>query len=52
MNIIKMQEVTRSYQMGETSLHVLRGVNLTIEEGEFIAFGFRQVDADANHGTS
>jgi macrolide transport system ATP-binding/permease protein len=37
MPLIELQEITRSYQVWETSLRVLKGINLTIEEGEFVA---------------
>jgi ABC-type lipoprotein export system ATPase subunit len=35
--IIKVQNITKSYKMGKTRLEVLRGVNLTIKKGEFVA---------------
>ena len=37
MNVIELQDVTRVYKIGEVETHALRGVNLTIEEGEFTA---------------
>ena len=36
-SIIKMRRITKSYQMGTQVVHALRGVNLDIEEGEFVA---------------
>ena len=37
MNVIELQNVTRVYKIGEVETHALRGVNLTIAEGEFTA---------------
>ena len=37
MSVIELQDVTRVYKIGEVETHALRGVNLTIEEGEFTA---------------
>lgn len=36
-SVIEMSNITRSYQMGMQIVHALRGVDLTIEEGEFLA---------------
>ena len=35
--MIKAQNITKSYRMGKTTLNVLRGVDLTIEKGKFVA---------------
>ncbi|MBK7897450.1 MAG: ABC transporter ATP-binding protein [Anaerolineaceae bacterium] len=35
--MIKLTNVTKTYQMGEMMVHALRGVDLTINEGEFVA---------------
>ncbi len=35
--IIRVVNVTRTYHVGEVDVHALRGVNLTVEPGEFIA---------------
>ena len=35
--VIELIEVTRVYQMGEVLVHALRGVDLVIEEGEYIS---------------
>ncbi len=35
--MIKMQNITKTYEMGTQAVHALRGVDLRIEEGEFLA---------------
>lgn len=35
--VIEIGEMTKSYQMGETTVHALRGVSLTIRSGEYVA---------------
>jgi putative ABC transport system ATP-binding protein len=37
MEVTKIENVTRVYQTGEVETHALRGVDLTIESGEFTA---------------
>jgi putative ABC transport system ATP-binding protein len=37
MSVIELQEVSRIYRIGEVETAALRGVNLTINEGEFTA---------------
>jgi putative ABC transport system ATP-binding protein len=37
MSVIELQDVTRVYKIGEVETRALRGVNLTIEAGEFTA---------------
>jgi putative ABC transport system ATP-binding protein len=35
--MIRVEEVHKYYDLGETKVHALRGVNLTVEPGEFVA---------------
>lgn len=35
--ILRASDVSKSYQMGKSPLHVLRGVSLTVRTGEFVA---------------
>ncbi len=35
--IIKLKDVWKTYKMGEVEVHALRGLNLTVSKGEFIA---------------
>jgi len=35
--MIKIENLHKSYKMGANSIHVLKGINLTIGEGEFVA---------------
>ena len=37
MKVIELHDVTRVYKIGQVETHALRGVNLSIEEGEFTA---------------
>jgi putative ABC transport system ATP-binding protein len=37
MNIIEMENITKQYPLGNTIVHALRGVTLTIHEGDFIS---------------
>lgn len=37
MEVIKVENVTRTYKTGEIEVHALRGVDLTIRKGEFTA---------------
>jgi putative ABC transport system ATP-binding protein len=37
MEVLKLENATRVYKIGEVETHALRGANLTIEEGEFTA---------------
>ena len=36
-NMIEIKQIRKSYQMGEHTLEVLKGVDLRIEDGEFVA---------------
>jgi macrolide transport system ATP-binding/permease protein len=35
--VIRVENVTRSFHVGEVDVHALRGVSLTVESGEFVA---------------
>jgi len=35
--MIELTNITKTYQMGQTAVHALRGINLTISKGEFVA---------------
>lgn len=35
--IITMKNVNKSYKMGSGSLHVLKDISLTVEQGEYLA---------------
>ena len=35
--VIHAEDLTRTFQVGDISVHALRGINLTIEPGEFVA---------------
>ena len=37
MNILEFQSVKKDYKLGETTVHALRGVDLAVEQAEFIA---------------
>ena len=37
MSVISIQELTKTYQMSEISVHALRGISLDIRAGEFVA---------------
>ncbi|GAC1354070.1 MAG: ABC transporter ATP-binding protein [Herpetosiphon sp.] len=37
MSLIKINEVTKTYRMGDVEVNALRGVSLTINEGEMVA---------------
>jgi putative ABC transport system ATP-binding protein len=37
MPVIQVQDVHKYYDLGETKVHALRGVDMTIEPGEFVA---------------
>ena len=38
MSLIEMEDIKKDYCLGETVVHALRGVSLTIDGGEFVAF--------------
>ena len=35
--VIEIKDMTKTYQMGETKVHALRGLSLTIHTGEYVA---------------
>ena len=37
MAVIELKDVTKTYEMGEVKVHALRGVTLSVEEGELIS---------------
>ncbi len=37
MNLIQVEDLWKTYQMGQEQVHALRGVDLTIERGEYVA---------------
>ncbi|MEJ0091874.1 MAG: ABC transporter ATP-binding protein [Limisphaerales bacterium] len=37
MSLIRLQQISRSYQMGTETVHALRGVSLEIQRGEYVA---------------
>jgi putative ABC transport system ATP-binding protein len=37
MSIIRLDQISRSFQMGTETLQVLKGINLTIEKNEYVA---------------
>lgn len=37
MDIVRLEEVEKSYIMGKVKVHALRGVDLSIEKGEYVA---------------
>jgi putative ABC transport system ATP-binding protein len=36
-NLIEMEDVKKTYQLGETEVHALRGVDININKGEFVS---------------
>ena len=37
MSILKIEDLNKSYDTGKSKLHVLKGINLNIEQGEFVS---------------
>ena len=36
-NIVEAKDLTKTYQMGDVEVHALRGISLTIKQGEILA---------------
>jgi putative ABC transport system ATP-binding protein len=36
-SVIKIENVSKEYDMGEIAVHALKGVSVTIKKGEFVA---------------
>ena len=36
-SVIRVEEVHKYYELGETKVHALRGVTITVNRGEFVA---------------
>ena len=37
MSLIELKNITKSYPLGDGELQILKGINLEIEKGEFVA---------------
>ncbi len=37
MNVIEIKGVIKNYSLGKTTVHALKGIDLTVEEGDFIS---------------
>lgn len=37
MSLIELEKITKSYPLGDMKLHILKGISLTIDKGEFVA---------------
>ena len=37
MNVIELQDVVKTYSMGDSEVHALRGISFTVEAGEFLS---------------
>lgn len=37
MSLINIKEIKRDFKLGSEVLHVLKGINLNIEKGEYVA---------------
>ena len=45
MSLIRLQNISRRYQMGTETIHALRDVSLEIQRGEYVAIMGRPVRA-------
>ena len=46
MALIRLQSISRRYQMGAETIHALRAVSLDIERGEYVAIMVPRVRAN------
>ena len=37
MSLLEIKDIKRDFRLGSEVLHVLKGINLTIEKGEYVA---------------
>jgi putative ABC transport system ATP-binding protein len=37
MNIIEIKGLTKNYALGKTTVHALRGIDISVEKGNFIS---------------
>ena len=37
MSLIRLQNISRLYQMGSETIHALRDVSMSVERGEYVA---------------
>ena len=37
MSLIELRNIKKDYFLGETRVHALKGIDLTVEDGEFVA---------------
>jgi hypothetical protein len=44
--MIRLEKVNKSYEVGDNLLHVLRDLDLTIDEGEFVSIMAHEIYAD------
>ena len=47
--VIELQNIKRNFQVGDETVHALRGVSFTITEGEFVTLWVRPVRANQRY---